>query len=136
MTSEHRVNQCLGAVMSEAIFRGFSGRLHRFRVHRPDDQFAPAPGVYCFARPGPGGRGWTPLFLSRTGNLSKRMTGHEQWREAQLLGATHILIHDADERDVREYVESDLAQALKPVMNAPVLDAEPVEDAVRLVWAA
>jgi hypothetical protein len=84
--------------MSEAIFRGISGRLHRFSVCRPHEPFAEAPAVYCFARPGPGGRGWTPLF-------------DEQWPEAQLLGATHILVHQHDERDAREYVEADLAQA-------------------------
>ena len=98
------------------------------------------PGVYCFARPGPGGRGWTPLFLSRTGNLSKRLASHAQWPEAQLLGATHVLVHQSDERDAREYVEADLAQSLRPAMNGPFLDAELVEEAeagaVRLVWAA
>lgn len=126
--------------MSEAIFRGISGRLHRFNVHRPREQFAGAPAVYCFARPGPGGRGWTPLFLSRTGNLAKRLAAHEQWPEAQLLGATHILVHQHDERDAREYVEADLAQALRPVMNGPFFDAELTEAAeeagVRLIWAA
>jgi len=130
--------------MNEAIFRGLSGRLHRFSVHRPDAQFAQAPGVYCFARPGPNGRGWSPLFISRTGNMAKRMAAHEQWPEAQLLGATHILVHCHDERDAREYVEADLARALRPVMNGPLLDAEPefampdaAEEAnVRLIWAA
>ena len=126
--------------MSEAIFRGISGRLHRFNIHRPTEQFAAGPAVYCFARPGPGGRGWTPLFLSRTGNLSKRLAAHEQWPQAQLLGATHVLVCQHDERDAREYVEADLAQALKPVMNGPFLDAELQEAAdaagVRLVWAA
>ncbi|MGD9980848.1 MAG: hypothetical protein AB7H66_05375 [Hyphomonadaceae bacterium] len=126
--------------MTEAIFRGISGRLHRFSVHRPHEQFAGAAAVYCFARPGPGGRGWTPLFLSRTGNLSRRLANHEQWPEAQLLGATHILIHQHDERDAREYVEADLAEALRPAMNGPFFDAELTEAAdesgVRLVWAA
>jgi hypothetical protein len=126
--------------MNEAIFRGESGRLHRFAVCRPDAQFAAAPGVYCFVRPGAGGRGWVPLFLSRTGNLAKRMASHEQWHEAQLLGATHILICDHDERDAREYVEADLARALKPIMNGPMFEAELTEAAdeagVRLVWAA
>ena len=126
--------------MSEAIFRGISGRLHRFNVHGPAEQFASGPAVYCFARPGPGGRGWTPLFLSRTGNLSKRLATHEQWPQAQLLGATHVLVCQHDERDAREYVEADLAQALRPVMNGPFLDAELQEAAdeagVRLVWAA
>lgn len=128
--------------MSEVIFRGASGRLHRFNAHRPDEQFAEAAAVYCFARPGPGGRGWTPLFLSRTANLSKRLASHEQWPEAQLLGATHVLIHQRDERDVREFVEADLAEALKPVMNGPFLDAvaqerdSATETNVRMIWAA
>lgn len=81
-----------------------------------------------------------PLFLSRTGNLNKRLASHEQWPEAQLLGATHILICDHDERDAREYVEADLLRALKPVMNGPASESD-LEDAaaqagVRLVWAA
>jgi hypothetical protein len=124
--------------MSEVIFRGVSGRLHRFSAHRPSEGFTDTAAVYCFARPGPGGRGWTPLFLSRTANLSKRLATHERWAEAELLGATHVLIHQRDERDVREFVEADLADALRPVMNGPVLDAEPVEQGapVRLVWAA
>lgn len=126
--------------MSEVIFRGISGRLHRFSAHRPQAQFAETAAVYCFARPGPGGRGWTPLFLSRTGNLQKRLAAHEQWPEAQLLGATHVLVHERDERDVREFVEADLSAALRPVMNGPVFDAELVEAAdeggVRLIWAA
>lgn len=126
--------------MSEAIFRGISGRLHRFSVCRPHEPFAEAPAVYCFARPGPGGRGWTPLFLSRTGNLAKRLAAHEQWPEAQLLGATHVLVCQHDERDAREYVEADLAQALRPVMNGPFFEAELTETAaeagVRLIWAA
>jgi hypothetical protein len=126
--------------MSEVIFRGLSGRLHRFSAHRPNNVFPESAAVYCFARPGPGGRGWTPLFLSRTANLSKRLAAHEQWPEAQLLGATHVLVLQHDERDAREYVEADLAAVLKPVMNAPLMEAEPVEEAasggVRLIWAA
>lgn len=126
--------------MSEAIFRGVSGRLHRFEPRRPHDQFAEGPAVYCFARPGLGGRGWIPLFLSRTGNLAKRLATHEQWEEAQLLGATHVLVCQHDERDAREYVEADLCASLKPIMNGPFHDAG-LEDAakeagVRLVWAA
>ncbi len=88
--------------MTEAIFRGISGRLHRFSVHRPLEQFGAAPAVYCFARPGPGGRGWTPLFLSRTGNLQKRLASHEQWPEAQLLGATHILTRATAAEEIRQ----------------------------------
>src|SRR5690349_19983318 len=129
-----------GSTIPDAILRSVSGRLHPYDVCRPQQVFSAGPAVYCCARPGPAGRGWTPLFMSRTGNLAKRLAGHEQWEEAQLLGATHILVHQQDERDVREYVEADLAGSLRPVMNGPFLDAELEEAAseagVRLVWAA
>lgn len=122
--------------MNEVIFKGQAGRLHRFTAHRPGDAFPANAAVYCFARPSRNGRGWTPLFLSRTANLSMRLAGHERWAEAQLLGATHILVHQRDERDAREFVEADLCAALKPVMNGPgEADAEAAAP-VRLVWAA
>lgn len=133
--------------------RGKSGRVHRFSAHRPDETFPAAPAVYSFARPAPGGIGFQPLFLSRTGNLRARLASHEMWAEARLLGATHILMHQREERDAREMVEADLVAALKPVMNAPLIDAEAVHAEIggevieadfeivanappRLVWAA
>jgi hypothetical protein len=126
--------------MSDVYFRGASGRLHRFGVHRPGEHFPVAPAVYAFARPSDSGRGWTPVFLSRTANLSARMERHERWAEAQMLGATHILVHQRDERDVREFVEADLLEALNPVLNAPVLEATPTKvrkhGTLHLVWAA
>ncbi len=126
--------------MAEVIFRGASGRLHRFNAYRPSEAFAQTAAVYCFARPSADGRGWTPLFLSRTANLAKRLAHHERWAEAELLGATHVLVHQRDERDAREFVEADLARSMRPVMNAPH-DAAVAEEVaagapVRLVWAA
>lgn len=127
--------------MKDVIFRGASGRLHRFTIHRPDAAFTESAAVYCFARPVAGGSGWAPVFLSRTANLSARIPSHERWAEATLLGATHVLIHQRDERDAREFVEADLLETMKPVLNAPVLEAEPIRFkdhrmGPRLVWAA
>jgi hypothetical protein len=121
-------------------YRGISGKFHRFSAHRPDDVFSAAAAVYCFARPSADGTGLTPIFLSRTGNLALRLATHELWGEARLLGATHVLVHQRDERDAREFVEADLFEALRPIMNGPVLDADLIEEATpagpRLVWAA
>ena len=103
--------------MSEAIFKGVSGRLHRFIIASPDANFAAAPAVYAFARPS--GRSWVPVFISRTANLAGRLSRHPQWDEARRLGATHVLVHRPGERDAREAVEADLLGALKPVMNGP-----------------
>jgi hypothetical protein len=103
--------------MAEAIFKGASGRLHRFTATRPSHDFPAAPAVYAFAKPGPGGRGWTPVFLSRTANLAQRMAWHERWEEACRLGATHVLIHQRNARDAREAVEADLLAVLRPIMN-------------------
>lgn len=102
--------------MQEAVFKGASGKLYRFAVVRPDGVFPEGPAVYAFARPAFGGRTWTPLFLSRTANLATRMTGHERWEEAQLLGATHVLLLSFPERNEREFAEFDLSEALRPVM--------------------
>jgi hypothetical protein len=145
---ERKKNTNEEADMTEVHFRGESGRAHRFAVHSPHDAFPTAAAVYGFARPGFGGKGWVVVFLSRTANLAGRMSGHERWEEARMLGATHILVHQREERDVREYVEADLLSALRPVLNGPLLEGEAVETAVasfdtqsapsrpRLVWAA
>lgn len=127
--------------MKTVDYRGASGRTHRFTAHRPDETFPEQAGVYAFARPSPDGRGFTPVFLSRTGNMALRFASHERWAEARLLGATHILVHQREERDVREFVEADLFEALRPIMNGTVLDAELIEtrdarNGPRLVWAA
>lgn len=130
--------------MKTLELRGASGRAHRFTAHRPDEAFPEQAGVYAFARPSPDGRSLIPLFLSRTGNMAQRFAAHERWAEARLLGATHILVHQREERDAREFVEADLFAALRPVMNGMVLDADLVEErsarngnaGPRLVWAA
>lgn len=106
--------------MAEAIFKGASGRLHRFTAVSPSADFGDAPAVYAFARPGPGGRGWTPLFVSRTANLGKRLARHEVWEDARRLGATHVLVHQRGARDAREAVEADLLASLRPVLNGPM----------------
>lgn len=103
----------------EAVFKGASGRLHRFEALRPGPSLPVQPAVYVFARPSRDGRGWTPVFLSRTANLRKRFEGHERWEEARLLGATHVLVHMPEARDAREAVEADLLAALRPVLNGP-----------------
>lgn len=103
----------------DVIFKGASGRLHRFSAMRPDAQFPARAGVYAFARPKADGLGWVPVFVSRCGDLQKRLARHERWEEARLLGATHILLHMPEARDAREAVEADLLAALRPVLNGP-----------------
>lgn len=103
----------------EAIFRGASGRLHRFQALRPGPGLPGQAGVYMFARPSRDGLAWTPLYLSRTSNLERRFEGHERWQEARMLGATHVLVHTPEARDAREAVEADLMFSLRPVLNGP-----------------
>jgi hypothetical protein len=115
--------------MAEAIFKGASGKLHRFSAVPPGADFPATPAVYAFARPGQGGRGWVPVFVSRTANLAKRMATHEMWEEARRLGATHVLVHQRGARDAREAVEADLLATLRPILNGP-------SDAARTLNAA
>ncbi|MFZ4070575.1 MAG: hypothetical protein ACOYJ6_10785 [Caulobacterales bacterium] len=103
--------------MSEAVFRGVSGKVYRFMALRPGAPSLHEPAVYAFARPGPLGKGWTPVFLSRTADLATRLDGHERWAEAELLGATHVLALFEPERVAREEAEDDLVAALKPALN-------------------
>lgn len=103
--------------MQEAVFKGATGKLYRFAVVRPEGTFPEGPAVYAFAKPSVFGRAtWVPVFLSRTANLAVRMTGHERWEEARMLGATHVLLLSFPERSEREAAEIDLADALRPVM--------------------
>jgi hypothetical protein len=121
--------------MAEAIFKGVSGRLHRFSAFAPNAPMPAGPAVYAFARRGNGG-GWITLFLSRTANLAQRMGRHELWDEARRLGATHILIHQRHERDAREAVEADLLAALRPLLNGPVNAARAIDPPAKVVRLA
>jgi hypothetical protein len=114
------------AAMSEAVLKGETGKLYRFAVLRPDEAFPEGPAVYAFAKPNFSGRGWTPVFLSRTANLAVRMANHERWEEARLLGATDVLLLSFPERADREACENDLCAAIKPVMNdgTPALEED------------
>jgi hypothetical protein len=103
--------------MQEAVLKGETGKLYRFAALRPDGPFPHGPAVYAFAKPGFGGRGFTPLFVSRTANAAQRLPGHERWAEAQALGATHVLLLSFPERAQREIAEDDLLMACKPVLN-------------------
>lgn len=115
--------------MIEAVLKGETGKLYRFAVLQPDGPFPHGPAVYAFAKPGFGGRGWTPVFLSRTANVAQRIPGHERWVEAERLGATHILILSFPERAQRELAEDDLVMSLKPVLNdAPEATVAPMDE--------
>lgn len=123
--------------MSEAIFKGRSGKLYRFHVLRAGAAALPEPAVYAFARPGPGGRGWRPLYLSRTANLAQRLNRHERWEEARLLGATHVLAWFHPERAMREAAEAELHETLRPILNhGQPAAAEPVVELTPFAKAA
>jgi hypothetical protein len=112
-------------IMQEAVIKGASGKLYRFAALRPDATFPEGPAVYAFARQSPlGARAWTPLFLSRTGNLALRVAQHERWDEARMFGATHILVLSFPDRMSRQEAEADLVEAVRPIMNE---DVEPLK---------
>jgi hypothetical protein len=103
--------------MKEAIFRGLSGKLYRFKALGPRDEAPKAEGLYVFVRPARGGLGWKAVFLSRTANLEKRLAAHERWAEAQKFGASHAMILVETDRAARLEAEEDLLGALRPPMN-------------------
>lgn len=58
-------------------------------MHPERLEWRPVPGVYIFAGLNLQGL-WVAHYVGRTHSLAERMSGHEEWLDAVLLGATHV----------------------------------------------
>jgi len=115
--------------MGEAIFRGQSGRLYRFRVEVLGGSTVSErtePGLFIFARPARAGLGWKALHLGRTGNLSLRLDSAGLWDEARTMGGAFVLTLCIPDRAERIAAEADLRAALRPVLDDRPQGAEVV----------
>ena len=61
--------------------------------------------------------GWVSVYIGIADDLSDRIPGHERWREAQLLGATHVMAHTHSNKAAREAEEKDLIGYWNPPLN-------------------
>ena len=89
---------------------------YRFFVHRPYTNWADVGGLYIFSYVTESNE-WCPLYVGETKSLSDRIPGHEKWREAVTLGATHIHAKAESSRDNRLRIERELIQAYQPYLN-------------------
>ncbi len=77
---------------------------HEFTVYQPDDNWREVGGLYIFAGLVSDEQGkslWRPFYIGQTQNFAERLPTHEDWPEAELLGATHIhamVLQDVNER--------------------------------------
>ena len=73
-------------------------------------------GVYIFAGKNEEGL-WVALYIGQASSLAERLANHEQWQEAQRLGATHVHAKSVSDDWERERLERDLIQSFQPRLN-------------------
>jgi predicted GIY-YIG superfamily endonuclease len=90
---------------------------HQFSVHRYTDTWNEVADVYIFCGPNQQNQ-WFALYVGQAESLAARIPGHERWREAAQLGATHVhalVVHEAAARDNLEAV---LVRTFQPRLNS------------------
>ena len=67
---------------------------HEFTVYDPDTtNWNEVGGLYLFAglvKDQQGNSRWRAYYIGKTGDFADRLPIHENWSEAELLGATHV----------------------------------------------
>lgn len=97
---------------------GVSGYSYDYEVHPFGTPLADVPGNYILCRLD--GQGYMlPLYFGEAERLSVRCCdGHEKWRSAAMLGATHILArHNPGGPQSRRAEEADLRRGFKTPLN-------------------
>ncbi len=86
-------------------------------------------GVYIFTGFNLLTYGWRlPSYIGESGNLRERMSGHEKWRQAVALGATHVHVMVVEQAFQRIMVEQELIQAYNPPLNDTLPPRPPWEE--------
>jgi hypothetical protein len=105
--------------MSHIDWPGKSGETYRYWFL--DDTTAhginAVAGNYAFVKHLPSGK-FVPLYFGESEDLQDRIPGHELWREALRLGATHVMAHTTPAGEqARLDEERDLIQRWNPPLN-------------------
>ena len=93
---------------------------HEFSVYQNGTDWNEVAGLYIFAGRVKGAQGttvWRPFYIGQTQNFSTRLPTHEDWPEAQRLGATHVHAMTMKNSESRTEVERDLVQSYQPRLN-------------------
>lgn len=89
---------------------------HQFYACPKDLHWYALPGVYAFVKIMPTG---VPVFyyVGETGSFADRFPQHEDWGNAQRLGATHVLALVVNDEPRRLRIEKELIGTLNPPLN-------------------
>ena len=94
---------------------------HEFTVYDPEiTDWHEVGGLYIFAGLVSDEKGkslWRPFYIGQTQNFAERLPTHEDWPEAELLGATHIHAMGLQNARIRAKREKDLVQHYQPRLN-------------------
>ena len=60
---------------------------------------------------------WVPHYIGQAESLAVRLPTHERWKEAEMLGATHVHTMVVPERDKRDAIEHELIGQYQPLLN-------------------
>lgn len=102
----------------DAFLTGVSRRSYRFQSFTIQAVWNQIGGVYVFCRaPRTLLDGWRPLYIGQTHSFQERLSRHEQWPSASMLGADTVLAIVADRADLRDFIEADLIAAYQPRLN-------------------
>ena len=93
---------------------------HAFIVYQRGIDWNEVAGLYIFSgrvKDDQGTTVWRPFYIGQTQNFSKRLPTHEDWPEAQRLGATHVHAMTMKNPEMRAEIERDLIQSYQPALN-------------------
>ena len=90
---------------------------YTFKIHPYHSNWADVGGVYAFSHVNNANE-WYPLYIGQSKSLMDRVLGHEKWREATDLGATHVLAMCENSKESRLRIERELIHYFNPHLNS------------------
>ncbi len=87
-----------------------------FLVYEYSTTWNAVAGIYIFCGINQQGL-WFPLYVGQAKSFAERVPGHERWREAVRLGATHIHARVVEQQATRDQIEAALIRAYQPALN-------------------
>jgi excinuclease UvrABC nuclease subunit len=103
--------------MSDCRWPLGNGESLDFTVYEvPGTNWNDVAGLYIFAV-NTSQNNWRALYVGQADSFKDRLSSHERWREAQLLGAKHIHALPIQLEANRDIFEELLIQNLQPQLN-------------------
>ena len=106
-------------------WQGSSGRWYPVDVARAKRDWPRVGGIYMFVKPADASMtdwgGPVVLYLAKTNDFAAALGRHDMWAAAQQLGAGEIHLLEIETDQERAFVEQDLIEAQRPILNRQML---------------